>query len=85
MLRLWLIALTVVLAGAGPAGAKSLALIIGNDTYSNIPQLSKARADASGYSAFFEASGFETSVFTDLDAKAATFALAGLPRQNRAR
>ena len=42
MIRLWLIALTVVLAGAGPAGAKSLALIIGNDTYANIPQLFEA-------------------------------------------
>lgn len=69
--------LMVLLAGTAPAAARTLALIIGNDSYVNIPKLAKARADAAGYGAFFESQGFETTVFTDLDSKSATFALAG--------
>lgn len=72
-----LVVMILLLAGAAPAGARSLALIIGNDSYVNIPQLAKARADASGYADFFDSRGFDTTVFTDLDSKAATFALAG--------
>ncbi len=72
-----LLAVVSIATGSGHARAKSLALIIGNDGYHSIPTLDKARSDASGYTSFFRAQGFETSVFTDLDSKGTIVALAG--------
>ncbi len=73
---LFLAAMMVVMSGSGStAAARSLALIIGNDSYASIPKLSKARSDATGYAQYFKAQGFETHVHTDLDSKGALIAL----------
>ena len=76
MIRL-LAALALMLALVQPAGAKSLALIVGNDSYLEIPPLQKARADAAGYAELFSQMGFEVILETDADARAMTYALAG--------
>jgi uncharacterized protein YecT (DUF1311 family) len=73
MLRL--IALVLLLA-AGAADAKSLALVIGNDAYAEIPALQKARADAAGYAAYLRGVGFDVTLATDVDARGMTEALA---------
>ena len=59
-----------------PAAAKSIALIIGNDTYENIDRLQKARADASGYNALFSQLGFDVTMRTDLSGRDMVFELA---------
>ncbi len=46
--------------------AKSLALIIGNDSYTNIAPLQKARSDAAGYSELFARQGFDVTLREDL-------------------
>jgi uncharacterized protein YecT (DUF1311 family) len=76
MIRL-LAALALTLALVQTAGAKSLALILGNDGYLEIPPLQKARADAAGYAELFGQMGFEVILETDVDAGAMTYALAG--------
>jgi hypothetical protein len=76
MIRL-LAALALTLALVQTAGAKSLALILGNDGYLEIPPLQKARADAAGYAELFGQMGFEVILETDVDARAMTYALAG--------
>lgn len=72
----WLkvVLLSVCLAGA--AQARNLALIVGNDSYSAVPALHKARADARGYGAFFAARGFEVHLHEDLDQRDMVVALA---------
>ena len=52
MPKLILVVFALLLGGTAAADARSLALIIGNDSYASIPKLDKARADASGYAAF---------------------------------
>lgn len=64
-------------AGALPAVAsRTLALIIGNDTYAQLPPLAKARSDAQGYAVFLGARGFEVHLHNDLSARAMGEALA---------
>lgn len=75
MFRLLLPLLLVLLAQ--PAVAKSLALVIGNDEYTYVPDLQKARADAAGYATLLQGLGFEVTLETDTDARALTYALAG--------
>lgn len=50
----------LILAGlAGPAAAKRVALVIGNDSYENVPDLRKAVNDAKAVGAALESIGFE--------------------------
>jgi hypothetical protein len=58
------------------AAAKSLALIIGNDSYELLSPLAKARSDAQGYAVFFGARGFEVHLHQDLSGRAMNEALA---------
>lgn len=55
--------------------AKSLALIIGNDSYTNIAPLRKARSDAAGYSALFAGQGFDVTLREDLGGRDMVFEL----------
>jgi hypothetical protein len=66
--------LLLVLPGA--AAARSLALVVGNDSYVEIEPLQKARADAAGYGDLFGRLGFEVTLATDLDARAMRVTLA---------
>lgn len=61
----------------GAAVARSLALVVGNDLYTEIEPLQKARADAAGYAALFREMGFEVTLATDLDSAEMRVALAG--------
>ena len=53
--------------------AKSLALIIGNDSYANIAPLLKARSDAAGYGALFAGQGFDVTLREDLNGRDMVF------------
>lgn len=59
------------------AQAKSLALIIGNDSYQNVEPLKKARSDARGYSEFLSARGFDVTMEQDLDGRDMLVVLSG--------
>jgi hypothetical protein len=48
-----------VLAMSSPAVAKRVALVIGNDTYQELPPLKKAKADATGFAGVLTAKGFD--------------------------
>lgn len=48
-----------LLAAAAPAAAKRVALVIGNDSYAELPALEMAVADARAYATVLEAAGFE--------------------------
>lgn len=61
---------------SGAAGAKSLALIIGNDSYQEVSTLQKARADARGYAAALQARGFDVTQLEDLNGRDMRAALA---------
>ncbi|WP_457646320.1 caspase family protein [Profundibacter sp.] len=50
----------------GITRAKSLALIIGNDSYQNVEPLQKARSDARGYAAFLGERGFDVTLKLDI-------------------
>ena len=66
-----LVRIALILALAFPplgAAAKSLALIVGNDSYGNIAQLQKARADARSYSELFTGLGYAVTRIEDADA-----------------
>lgn len=76
MLLLRAISLVLLLAFPGIAAAKSLALIIGNDTYDSVPSLRKARADARGYQDLFARLGFDVTFRTDLTGRDMVFELA---------
>lgn len=66
----------LVLYTAGFATAKSLALVIGNDSYQNVEPLLKARSDAEGYRAFLSARGFDVTIRLDLGGRDMVVALA---------
>ncbi|MEO1678115.1 MAG: caspase family protein [Pseudomonadota bacterium] len=51
---------------AGAAMARDLALVIGNDSYDNVADLERARADARAYGAFFAERGFEVFLHEDV-------------------
>ncbi|MCJ0761849.1 caspase family protein [Variovorax terrae] len=52
---------------APPAMAARLALVIGNDTYRNVPALRNARTDASAMARALEQNGFKVTLLQDLD------------------
>ena len=59
------------------AGAARIALVIGNDSYQNLPSLKKAVADAEAYAALLQAQGFDdVMLHTDLSRAAADEAIA---------
>lgn len=69
-------ALLLVLA-AGPAmAAKRIALVIGNDDYAALPDLTRAAEDAEGYRAYLAEQGFEVEVLTNLPERQMRLALA---------
>lgn len=61
---------------AGSVSAKSLALIIGNDTYQTVPRLHKARSDSRGYEAALKSKGFNVTQLEDLNGQAMRTAVA---------
>lgn len=64
-----------------PAAAKRMALIIGNDSYTNVTRLQKARNDAIAIEETLKEIGFETSLHKDLDRRAMNRALAAFTGQ----
>ena len=56
--------------------AKSIALIVGNDTYANVVSLEKARSDAAGYETLFLSLGFDVTMRTDLTGNEMSYELA---------
>ncbi|MCR8722963.1 caspase family protein [Frigidibacter sp. ROC022] len=61
---------------AQTAAAKSLALLIGNDAYTEIAPLRTARADAGGYAQLFQSMGFAVTEAHDLTGSAMRVTLA---------
>lgn len=55
--------------------AKSIALIIGNDNYTNVTSLKKARSDATGYQNLFALQGFDVALRHDLNGRDMIFEL----------
>lgn len=76
MLLVRILVAVMLCAVPGFASAKSLALIVGNDAYENVPRLQKARADASGYQDLFARLGFDVTMRTDLNSRDMGFELA---------
>jgi Caspase domain len=62
-------ALTLLLSVAGPAHARRLALVIGNDSYQNVQSLKNARSDAKAIAAELKAVGFDVTQKQDLTQK----------------
>lgn len=73
LLMLTCMALTIVTT---PLSAKSLALVIGNDEYTDVEDLQKAREDATGYQDYLQRQGFDVSMRTDLNSRDMSFELA---------
>ena len=68
MLRIGLIALIVIYGAALPVVAQNrLALVIGNDSYSDVPALRKAVNDANSMAATLASQNFEVFAATDAD------------------
>ncbi|MCR8722962.1 caspase family protein [Frigidibacter sp. ROC022] len=76
-LTLILVVFSAVAALSGAARAKSLALVIGNDAYTEIEPLQKAVADSGGYADLFAGMGFEVTRVQDLTARQMVETLAG--------
>jgi hypothetical protein len=69
--------LTLVLGFAAlPALARSVALVVGNDAYTEIEPLRTARADSEAYARLLGALGFTVALAHDADARAMAVALA---------
>lgn len=62
-----LLVITFLMTSAPADAAKRLALIIGNDTYSFVPKLAKARSDARAMAETMTGLGFETITAFDAD------------------
>ena len=75
LFRLAVVVLLLIYS-AGFARAKSLALIIGNDSYQNVEPLQKARSDAEGYAAFLRERGFDVTLKLDIGGRDMLVALA---------
>lgn len=74
-----LIGLCVLLVGfAGPAFAKRVALVIGNNAYANLPELKKSANDARSVAAALEDMGFSVLLGTDLTRRETNRKLADL-------
>jgi hypothetical protein len=69
MMRLLLLAVLALAITSFSAAARSLALVIGNDSYENVPILQKARADAAGYEALLSQRGFDVTLRADLSGR----------------
>ena len=67
--RIAMAAIAMSVLPIGGALAKSLALVIGNDSYAQLPMLEKARADARGYAAHFQGLGFEVTLVLDANSR----------------
>ena len=68
MLRVWLISLIMACCSAMSASAQNrLALVIGNDAYSDVPALRKAVNDAEAIAAELAARGFDVMTAIDAD------------------
>ena len=67
--------LVLCLAFAGPAEARRLALVIGNDTYKSVEPLHNARQDAKAVSEVLKGVGFEVTLKQDLTLTAMKAAL----------
>lgn len=76
MRRLIVLLSFILMLAPGIAAAKSIALIIGNDTYTNLVDLDKARSDAAGYQSLFQSLGFDVTMRTDLTRQEMSFELA---------
>ncbi len=76
VVRLIVVAMAFAVAALPALAAKSVALIIGNDGYSELAPLAKARSDAQGYAVFLGARGFEVHLHLDLSGRAMGEALA---------
>lgn len=61
---------TPTMGSAAAAGPARVALVIGNQTYSSVPPLRNARADAEAMAAALDNLGFEVMLRTDLDDRA---------------
>lgn len=68
-LTLMLAVLTAAAVLPGQAQARSLALIVGNDAYTEIEPLQKAVADSGGYAELFAGMGFDVTRAQDLTAR----------------
>lgn len=77
------IGLWILLAGGGPALAREIALVIGNDTYAAVPSLRKAVADADAMAERLDALGFDVVRTADLDRDAMSRALVDLDARIR--
>ena len=66
-MRLFLAVLGFVLVGLSAQAERRVALIIGNNSYTEVPALGKAIADASAVAETLDGLGFETILATDLD------------------
>jgi len=76
------VATTLAVAlGADPAQAARLALVIGNDTYSRVPQLRNARNDARSIATELEAAGFKVTRVFDGTRRSMNEALDGFVRR----
>ncbi|MCK0097435.1 caspase family protein [Yoonia sp. F2084L] len=76
MRRLIILLSFIFVLAPGIVAAKSIALIIGNDTYANLVDLDKARSDAAGYQSLFQSLGFDVTMRTDLTRPDMSFELA---------
>jgi len=76
-LALWGIVLAgaILVAGAGDAAAKRVALIVGNDTYRNVPELRRAVTDANAVGSALRSIGFKVLVAENQDRQAMSQAL----------
>ncbi|MCU0827847.1 MAG: caspase family protein [Tabrizicola sp.] len=82
MLHLLRLALfTVALLAVTPALAQRLALVIGNDSYLDLPPLAKARNDAKAIAQALSDHGFAVTLAQDADRRTMTRALSDLAAQ----
>lgn len=74
--RLLLLMLAFLAMPLSEARAAKIALVIGNDNYAELPDLKRAREDASGYNTFLIENGFEVTYLTDQSRDSMAMALA---------
>ena len=70
MLRSVCLAFAAVMIGLLPASAAKRALVIGNNSYTELPDLQKAVADADAYERVFTELGYKVTLETDLSTTA---------------
>lgn len=77
MFKTFLLVLCLLTTLPGLAQAKRMGLVIGNDSYTNVPALEKARSDADALTATLTALGFEITKVLDADRREMNRAIAG--------